>query len=243
MKYFFILALFLNPNIQAQEFLVPSFTGAVVDSAALLRPETRIELAAKLSAIYRAGGPQIAVLTVPDLNGINIEEASIKVVDQWQLGRKGKDDGVLLFISKSDRKIRIEVGRGLEGDLTDAVSKLIIVNIIRPEFKNSQFEAGILRGIDALLQKIYPQENSGAEQANLQPNAEPENLSLSQIFIIIIVLIFLFLRMILNRLSPFSRRSAWGGGGFFGGGGGSSSGGSDFGGGGGFSGGGSSGDW
>ncbi len=246
MKFIFLFLLFWGPNLRAQEFTVPDYSAAVVDDAQLLQPETRNELAAKLSDIYRQGGPQVAVLTIRDLNGVSIEEASIKTVDKWQLGRRGKDDGVLLFIAKSDRKMRIEVGRGLEGDLTDAITKLIIVNIIKPEFKESHFESGIINGVDAILQKVYPQSTSGQNQLQNDPGVQTHDFKLWHIFIFVIVFLFLFLRSLIN---PFGRRGSsifWGGGGLGSGsdsGGGGFGGGSDSGGGGGFSGGGASGDW
>lgn len=235
-----LFILFISKITHAQEFSVPAFSTPVVDQAQILRGEVASNLAQKLSDIYRSGGPQVAVLTVPNLNGVSIEEASIKVVDQWQLGRKGKDDGVLLFVSRDDHKMRIEVGRGLEGDLTDAVSKLIIVNVIRPEFKAGNFEGGVISGVNAILEKVYPQ---GAEQKSQEiQNAQEPELKLWQVGLIIMIVFFLFLRSLLRRLSPFSRSSGGWGGGFGGGGGGGSSS-SDSGGGGGFSGGGSSGDW
>ena len=98
--------------------------------------------------------PQIVVLTIPTLAGENLEEFSIKVAEAWKIGQKGLDNGAILLIAKQERKIRIEVGRGLEGKLTDLVSGRIIRGVISPKFKQGDFEGGIAAGVSAVMAAV-----------------------------------------------------------------------------------------
>ncbi len=100
--------------------MVPALRSAVTDQAGILSPATRQQLESALRQIQKIGGTQLAVLTVPDLAGLTIEQASIRVVDAWKLGSKKDDKGLLLMVARDERKVRIEVGQGLEGVLTDA---------------------------------------------------------------------------------------------------------------------------
>ena len=113
---------------------VPKLTGPVVDLAGVLSRSEQAEISASLLQFQRQYGPQLQVLVVPKLEDETIESYSIKVVDAWKLGTKGKDNGVLLLIATDDRKVRIEVGRGLEGDLPDALAGRIIRAGILPFF-------------------------------------------------------------------------------------------------------------
>jgi len=130
---------------------VPFLTGRVVDDAEILSSATRDRLTAVLKAHEHATGDQIAVLTVPTIGGESIEEYAVKVVESWKLGQKGKDNGVLLVIAPKDRKLRIEVGYGLEGTLTDAAASRIIRNVITPRFKTGDYDAGVSEGVDAIV--------------------------------------------------------------------------------------------
>jgi len=133
---------------------VPSLNGYVNDTAAVLSPEAVKSIEAKLMALEQADSTQFAVLTVPDLGGRSIEEFGIAVADRWQLGQKGKDNGVILLLSRDDRKVRIEVGRGLEGVLTDLKSGRIIDDVIIPELRKGDFNAGLEKGVDATISVI-----------------------------------------------------------------------------------------
>src|SRR5205814_1698756 len=119
---------------------VPFLTGRVVDNAEILKRETRDRLAVVLKSHEEATTNQIAVLTIPTIGEEAIEEYAVKVFESWKLGQKGKDNGVLLVVAPKDRKLRIEVGYGLEGALTDAVSSRIIRNVITPSFKAGDFD-------------------------------------------------------------------------------------------------------
>lgn len=224
----------------AQAKSVPLLTGPVVDNGAVLRSSYESKLSAYIRSVYQQTGNQLQVLTIDSLDGESIEEYSIKVVDEWQLGDKEKDNGVLFLMAVKDRQMRIEVGQGLEGELTDLQSRRII-NGIRPYFKKGNYEAGINFAIKAIAAQI------GADIANA-PRAR-ETRERKPAFNIFFFLIF-FIIMILNmrrRIYGFSsgHRSSWSTSGIrtSGIGGSWSSGGGWSGGGGGFSGGGSSGSW
>ena len=141
--------------VAAAEVAVPVLTARVTDLTGTLTAEQRSTLESRLQALETQKGSQIAVLLVPTTQPETIEEYSIRVVDQWKLGRKKVDDGVLLLIAKDDRKLRIEVGYGLEGALPDAIAKRIIAEDITPHFKQGDFYGGIVAGvtrIDAVIQ-------------------------------------------------------------------------------------------
>jgi uncharacterized protein len=122
----------------------------VHDSASVLSPQLESQLEEQLKAYERSTGHQLAILIVPSLEGEAIEDYTIRVVESWQLGKKGKDDGVLLFIAVADRKIRIEVGYGLEGERTDALTGRIIRDVMAPAFRQGDLGFGIARAISAI---------------------------------------------------------------------------------------------
>lgn len=133
---------------------VPPLTGRVVDLTATLSADQAATLEQKLKDFEDRKGSQLAVLIVPTTQPETIEQYSLRVVEQWKLGRKKVDDGALLIVAKNDRKLRIEVGYGLEGALNDATSKRIIDEIITPEFKSGDFAGGISDGADRILKVI-----------------------------------------------------------------------------------------
>ncbi len=244
----------------ADLFEVPSLTGPVVDGAGIMSIEGRQRVEKLIRAVFESGGSQISVLTVKSLGGLSIEEASIKVVDKWKLGHQDKDDGILFMVAPNDRRLRIEVGRGKEGDLPDAISRRIINQVVGPAFRGGQFDDGILLGVAAIIQKTDPQFNLEAAGAPRPRSRSGGAGGLpSAIFSLFFVLLFFIspiLRLlqfagILPRGTSYSRTfggfggGGFGGGGFGGGGfGGGGFGGGGFGGGGGgFGGGGSSGSW
>ncbi|MFA6498490.1 MAG: TPM domain-containing protein [Desulfurivibrionaceae bacterium] len=130
---------------------VPKHQGYVTDLAGMISPAERQRLEQTLLAFDQSDSTQIAVLTIPSLEGDALEDFSIRTVDAWKIGQKGKDNGVLLLVSKGDRKIRIEVGRGLEGVLTDLVSGRIVDQVIAPRFKADQLDEGFEAGISAII--------------------------------------------------------------------------------------------
>jgi len=133
---------------------VPYLSGRVVDNAEILGKETRRQLTAQLKAHEQETGNQIAVLTVPSLEGESIESYAEQVFNTWKLGRKGKDNGVLVLVAPNERRMRIEVGYGLEGTLTDVAASRIIRNVMTPRFKEGDFDAGVAGGVAAVIGQL-----------------------------------------------------------------------------------------
>jgi uncharacterized protein len=129
----------------------PKLTGRVVDEAGIVPEPTRAVLTEKLKTLEDKSGIQLVVATVKSLQGEEIEPYANALFRYWQLGEKEKNNGVLLLVAPKERKVRIEVGYGLEGTLTDALSKIIITNAMAPRFKSGDFGDGILRGVDDII--------------------------------------------------------------------------------------------
>ena len=138
---------------------VPFLASRVNDLAELLGPSTEDRLEDQLEDLENATGAQVAILTLTSLEDEPVEDFAIRVVEEWKLGRKDVDDGVLLLISRDDRRVRIEVGYGLEPTLTDAVSKRIISNLVVPRFREGDFEGGVTAAIDAIDGTVRGQED------------------------------------------------------------------------------------
>jgi uncharacterized protein len=146
-----VAAICALPYVQAAWALeVPALRGRINDYAGLLSNATARQLDGGLAQLEATDSTQIVVLTITSLEGDSLEDFSIRVVEKWQIGQKGKDNGALLLVSKNDRKIRIEAGYGLEGKLTDLVSGRIIRNIIVPQFKMGRYDQGIIDGVTAM---------------------------------------------------------------------------------------------
>lgn len=133
---------------------IPVLNARVNDNADMLSSGTEKQLESMLAALEQEESTQLAVLTIPSLEGESLEEFSLKVVEKWRLGRQGLDNGALLLIAKEERKIRIEVGYGLEGALTDLESGQIIRNIITPRFRNGNFDGGVTDGVAAMVAAV-----------------------------------------------------------------------------------------
>jgi len=243
------ISLVIPQVVQADEFKVPALSSPVVDNGRFLSAGAKNQLTralVQIKAITKV--TEISVLTVPDLGGSTIEQRSIEVVDAWKLGAEGKDTGVLLFFSKAERKVRIEVGRGFEGDLTDAYSKRIISQVIIPSMKQGKADQAILMGVVQVVSKIHPELDVkkifGATAAPVRKQSNGGGL------LSLLPLLFFLVFAIGGRrgggrgglIAGMLLGSIMSGGRGYGGGGGSFGGGS-FGGGGGFSGGGASGGW
>jgi uncharacterized protein len=133
---------------------VPPLTGRVTDLTGTLSGAAVARIESKLADFEAKKGSQIAVLIVPSTEPEEIEQFGIRVEDAWKLGRKGVDDGAYLIVAKNDRHVRIEVGYGLEGALSDAISNRIIDEIIAPHFKQGDFDGGIEAGVDKMISVI-----------------------------------------------------------------------------------------
>ena len=153
---FLMLAAFLVATVAGAQALqpVPALAARVTDLTGTLTPAERSGLEEKLSAFEARKGAQIAVLIVPTTQPEAIEQYSIRVVDTWKLGREKPDDGALLLVALQDRALRIEVGRGLEGALTDLVSNRIIDETITPRFREGDFAGGISAGVDRMISVV-----------------------------------------------------------------------------------------
>jgi uncharacterized protein len=218
--------------LAAPEF--PELSGRVVDEAGMLSAAAEREIGELAAAHEQASGNQVVVATVPDLQGYGIEEFGYQLGRHWGIGQKGKDNGVLLLIAKAERKVRIEVGYGLEGELTDAIASNIIATVITPPFKLARFDDGAVAGTRAIIDAIggQYQMRQAAEPAGPQV---PTLWKLLAFVIIFFILPTLFGRsffggLLLGGLLSGGRGGHRGGGGF--GGGGFSGGGGSFGGGG-----------
>ena len=223
---------------------VPKHTGPVVDLAGVLSRGDQAKISASLLQFQKTYGPQLQVLVIPSLEDESIEDYSIKVVDQWKLGARGKDDGVLLLVATESRKVRIEVGRGLEGDLPDVIAGRIIRTGIIPFFKQGQTGAGILVGLGMIAESV-----GGKLEDVPAPRLRKEKRSSGGLGYLLFIGMFLIGPLFGRRrrggvgralLSGLLMGAAMGGG-RRGGGGGFGGGGFGGGGGGGFSGGGASG--
>jgi uncharacterized protein len=241
----FTLALILHatPTLARD---VPALKARVNDYARMLSSYTEKQLEGILRDLEKTDSTQIVVLTIPSLEGEVLEEFSIKVADTWKIGQKGLDNGAILLIAKDDRQIRIEVGYGLEGSLTDLMSGRIVQNVILPRFRAGNFDQGVLDGVQAMV-GVVRGEFTAPEKIPSRKGSEFKGthpIFIAWIFFIFFIVVLGNLRRIFgSKRSRRSSRSAI----FFGGiGGGFSSGGfgGGFGGGGGgFGGGGASGGW
>jgi uncharacterized protein len=228
----------------------PALTGRIVDQANVIPAETRSAIEPKLADLESKSGIQLVVATVTSLDGQEIEPYANELFRNWKLGEKPKNNGVLLLVAPNERRVRIEVGYGLEGTLTDALTKVIITNAIAPRFKTGDFAGGISRGVDDVIAVLTTDASEWQKRPSLrldsQETRDPISWLLVAGLIALVTLLIVspgfrwfFLNVALNMLlnSGGSR-----GGGSFGGGGGGSGGG--FSGGGGSSGGaGASGSW
>ncbi|MDD2320540.1 MAG: TPM domain-containing protein [Geobacteraceae bacterium] len=181
-----VLLLCLVPTIGAA-LDVPPLKAHVNDYAAILSPAAVQKIEAELTAFESSDSTQIAVLTIPSLEGESLEEYSIKVAEAWKIGQQGKDNGAILLISKGDRKVRIEVGRGLEGTLTDLVSGRIIRYQIAPRFKQGDFDGGVAAGVGAIMSVVKGEYISSPQDARQGKKGSPRVMTL---------LIFLFVACI-----------------------------------------------
>jgi uncharacterized protein len=160
--------------LQAIALDVPSLRGHVNDYAGMLSPESSQELETALTNFEKSDSTQIVILTIPTLGGENLEDFSIKVAEAWRIGQKNVDNGVILLIVKQEHKIRIEVGRGLEGKLTDLVSGRIIRDVITPRFKDGDIDGGVKAGVAAIIEVVKGEYSAGpSDQGQARRSLHP----------------------------------------------------------------------
>jgi uncharacterized protein len=205
----FALHAFLAATLAFAEIEVPSLRTRVTDITSTLSSQQQATLEQTIAAFEKRNGSQIAVLLVPTTQPETVEQYAVRVFEQWKLGRKGVDDGVLLLIAKNDRKLRIEVGYGLEGVLTDATAKRIIADDITPRFKQGDFYGGVSAGMERLINVIDSEKSptntatpasTAIESNSLPPGSrDPRDVSFSQgfgVFLSVVFVLFVLTRIL-----------------------------------------------
>jgi len=251
LKVGLLLLLWVAAFAARAELSFPALTGRVVDNARMIAPAVRDQLTQQLQAHEQATGEQLVVVTLPDLQGTDIADYGYQLGRHWGIGQKDKNNGALLIVARDERKLRIEVGYGLEDRLTDAQSSVIIHQVITPSFKAGNFSKGISDGVAAML--VVLGGNPLDEPSTVfESSGDPSDDFVSRhpglfVFLLLLFILTVFVCQMLGIL-PAGRGGSGGSGGSggFGGGGfgGSGGGGGGFSGGGGsFGGGGSSGGW
>ena len=249
-----VLAFAAPATVRAADIKFPELTGRVVDDAHVLSADQQTILTEKLKALEEKNGRQLVVVTLPSLQGQEIQDFGYQLGRKWGIGQKGQNNGVLFIIAPNEHKVRIEVGYGLEPVLTDALSSVILQDKVLPKFRDGDMAGGIMDGTDALLEQL------GLDDATARARVAAVSQSRTQVvyhrrgspigalftlFIVFIVISSIFRRgggggwfwplVILSSLGRGGGGGGWGGGGgdndSFGGGGGD------------FGGGGSSGSW
>lgn len=219
----------------------PALTGRVVDDANLLSPEDERDLAETLKQLEEKSSDQLVVVTLPSLQGYTIEDYGYRLGRHWGIGTKELNNGVLLIVAPNERKVRIEVGYGLEPILTDALSRVIIDNAILPRFRTGDFSAGIKEGVENIELVLTGDVAELERRASVRRDADQAPIDWFTVLLFIAIFILIMYLSSTGAVVTPGRgrggRSGWGGGGWSSGGGGFS------GGGGGFGGGGSSGSW
>lgn len=254
-------ALFLCAALSVPALVPPAMNGPVNDYAGLLNSAEKRQLTDFLTNLSDTKGIQIAVLTLPSLEGDDLESFSMRTAEQWKLGKKGEDNGALLLIAAAEKKIRIEVGYGLESTLTDMQSGSIIRNIIAPAFRSGNYGKGIIGAVQKMANLAA---GGDIDESYASEISDDDPAAASRPSAIVLFLFFVFMMIAMNRhrrrfgryrgsgfarsaataafLSSLSKHSSgtssWSGGSWGGGSGGGFSGG-----GGGFGGGGASGGW
>lgn len=147
-----LICIWWVPSLAALE--VPPLKGRVNDTAGMISTSTEQQLEEILRNLEQTDSTQIVVLTIPSLGGEALEEYSLRVAEKWKIGQKGFDNGAILLIAQKDRKLRIEVGYGLEGSLTDLMTGRIIRHVIVPQFKAGNFDQGIIDGVQAMIKVV-----------------------------------------------------------------------------------------
>ncbi|MFN3517505.1 MAG: TPM domain-containing protein, partial [Novosphingobium sp.] len=230
-----LAALLLPALAQAQTF--PELTGPVVDQANILPPDAEARLTEKLTALKAQSQRELVVVTLPDLQGYDIADYGYRLGRHWGLGDKTRNDGAILIVAPNERRLRIEVGYGLEAVLTDGLSSQIINRLIVPKFKAGDMPGGIEAGTDAIIQQLtLPAEEAAQVAANAQARPASDGIPIAVIFWLVIFVLFFVLPLlrrlggsrryrgdsglgpvivwhVLDELSRSSRGDGWGGGG------------------------------
>ena len=235
---FFSLIFSLGLGLQAWALDIPTLNSPVIDEVGLLGSASERQMESTLFNFKKDSGIQLQVYIIKSLGGDSIESVAIQVFDKWKLGDEKTDRGVLFLIAPNEKRLRIEVGQGLEGDLPDVIAKRIISDVVVPYFKRGEFSVGIFQGVSSIQNYIVNTDPN--QKVEIQQNAESHEKTGGNFWVILIVAGIWLIIFIMNpSLALYILFSAMSGGR----GGGSGGGGSWSGGGGRSSGGGASGGW
>src|SRR5262245_62162295 len=186
----------------AWAFDFPSPTGRVVDQAGVIPAPTRDVLETKLRELEDKSGIQLVVATVNSLQGSDIETFANQLFRAWKLGEAKKNNGVLLLIAPGERKVRIEVGYGLEGTLTDALSQVIIASAMVPRFKANDYPGGIERGVDGIISVLTTDAKEWHAKTRVHSEDQQSLFDLLFPFLLFLVIVFIFRHMLGNARGP-----------------------------------------
>ena len=190
-----VVLLFAVPALAQSKIAFPPLTGRVVDQAGLLDPATEQALTEKLAALETATSDQLVVVTVSSLQDQEIEDYGYQLGRAWGIGQKENDNGALLIVAPNERKVRIEVGYGLEPILTDAFSSQVIRDDILPSFREGDYSTGVVKGVDALIAQLSldPAEAQARAQAVAEQQADHKGGSIAPLIIVGVIFLFMFL--------------------------------------------------
>lgn len=228
---FFSLALVLGLSFQARALDIPTLSSPVIDEVGLLGTNSELQLERTLFNFRKETGIQLQVYIIKSLGGDSIESVAIQVFDKWKLGDEKTDRGLLFLIAPNEKRLRIEVGQGLEGDLPDVIAKRIISDVVVPYFKRGEYSVGVFQGVSSI--QNYVVNTDPNQKVEIQQNAEQQNKEGGNFWIILIVAGIWFVIFLINPslalhilfAAMSSGRGGGSGGGSWSGGGGRSSGG------------------
>ncbi len=201
--FFIVLSVFLWVG-SAMALDVPTYKGRVNDFSGMLKSDQTAQLEKKLERYEGETSNQIAILTIPSLEGDDLEDFSIRVADKWKIGQRDKDNGILVLVVLNDHKMRIEVGRGLEGSLTDLVAGRIVDSVMKPAFKEKAYYKGLDGAIDAIQLAVKGEFKSDAVKKD-----DPEKVKAYLFFYGLIVVIAGFMGIIHIILGGITGAAGW----------------------------------
>lgn len=232
-SFFTLLFLTISLSLSVQAYDVPAMSSPVVDLAGLLPPAAKQQIESSIFQFRQTHQAQLQVLIVSSLNDEAIESVAIQVFDKWMIGDAKRDDGILFLIAPNEKRMRIEVGQGLEGTIPDAIAIRIIADVVRPYFQRSEYTLGVMQGV-AAIQSYIANEKYDAQVPPEQRQAKKKPIIAGKWIIFLLgglwLLIFMVspstaLHILFALLRGGGRGGGSSGGGSWGGGGGSSSGG------------------
>ncbi len=206
MKKYFIGLVFLallSPSLALGYYNLGQPNGFVNDYAGIISPTAKQELENTLATFQKDTTNEIAVVTIKSLQGDTIENFAVKLFEDWKIGKQDKDNGILILIAEQDRKMRIEVGYGLEGSLTDAQSYWIIKNLMTPAFKNGDYSGGISSAVDKIILAVRGESDIPSQSTGDEQDTKLDLESLFEFAIYIVFFVFVWLASILARSKSF----------------------------------------